>query len=105
MKTRVSSVHEKNYTDVCKLCLKAFSSIYNLRGHIASVHEGIKPFMCEICSKKFDCNTSMKRHIKFIHGERNKLETFKCNICDNPFPFLRKENLKIHMQKHHQEKK
>ena len=53
----ISSIHEREKTNICKICEFKSANKYYLKKHVATVHEGIKPFKCCECDSEYAQNT------------------------------------------------
>jgi uncharacterized Zn-finger protein len=65
----VATVHLRERSHTCKVCLKAFDQKSNRTTHVAIVHRGEsqKPFQCEICRKTFARKVQLTTHVTTVH--------------------------------------
>ncbi|XP_039493628.1 uncharacterized zinc finger protein CG2678 isoform X1 [Drosophila santomea] len=78
----------------CHLCLKKFSSIYNLKRHMLTHNRHTDLKKCSYCSEEFHTEKQMKRHERGHSGE-----LFRCEYCSLVFldvDYLRKHKKRIH---------
>ena len=73
----------------CDLCLKSFSSKFNL-----GVHKVKQKQSCEVCNQHFCSVKSLTFHMKFKHGSKK----FKCVDCGKEF------NSKYNLKRHNETK-
>ncbi|CAH1114389.1 unnamed protein product [Psylliodes chrysocephalus] len=73
--------HTKENPHECKICLKKFRYVQNLKRHENVNHKGSKPFECETCGKKFATLIRKTEHIRIHTGER----PYVCNMCGLTF--------------------
>lgn len=67
------------YTYVCSICNKYFTSQKGVMNHIRC-HENLKSVKCPNCPKMFLYEKHLKNHIERVHSE-----PFKCEYCDRKF--------------------
>ena len=90
-------VHDNSKCFKCDVCLKVFSSNFNLKSHYRT-HTGEKPFACQICDRKFAEKSSLVEH-QATHSE---IKSFKCSICPEDRSFKTKSQLRQHMRFHYE---
>ena len=78
MRTHVDTGDDFVICDICGVCLKSKSSLYN---HRNSVHEK-KTFECVVCQKSFSSKQNKTRHEE-SHGPNKE-----CSICKKTFKRL-----------------
>jgi len=80
-------------------CDLTFASKRNLVNHVRGVHLKERNCICEEegCGEKFVTKVNLERHRRGVHV---KERLFKCADCEKDF--LRKDNLKAHIQTAHQ---
>ena len=76
----------------CDLCMKNFTTKYNLKDHVDNVHKKQKNYTCLHCKKSFFQKGCFKKHSQRIHDK-------KCASCD--MSFLGNISLKMHEKNHH----
>eukprot|EP00183_Erythrolobus_madagascarensis_P003002 CAMPEP_0185852898 /NCGR_PEP_ID=MMETSP1354-20130828/16771_1 /TAXON_ID=708628 /ORGANISM="Erythrolobus madagascarensis, Strain CCMP3276" /LENGTH=312 /DNA_ID=CAMNT_0028554269 /DNA_START=385 /DNA_END=1320 /DNA_ORIENTATION=- len=81
----------------CSLCLKNFTSSFNLKRHITSVHHGDRSFECEICHMRFKLKENLVSHARCVH--RIGARRYTCHCCGKDF--ARKGNLERHFVEQH----
>ena len=91
---------------ICHLCKKYLPSSVSLEIHIR-IHELDQAIPCQVqnCDASFPVKKRLWEHMKTAHGEEKNTwagARFKCDHCDKIFD--NKTTLKIHVQKHSQEK-
>ncbi len=85
--------------EYCPFCEKGFSQKSALRTHIKTMHEHLKPYRCvfENCNAAFSLKVSLKEHMVEHTGQF----PYICMWCQKGFK--QKGNLKIHVQKRHEQ--
>jgi KRAB domain-containing zinc finger protein len=85
----------------CPHCDYLTDNKSSLSKHIKTHNKNrAKNFKCTICEKLFYNNSNLKRHVK-VHNENSLM--FSCQLCN--YKTIRKDYLKIHIAKVHNEKK
>ena len=78
----VNAIHNKDYSNKCGTCGKAFPSDKLLQVHVKVVHAE-KTFQCHLCSSAFGMKTQLNQHIRTVHI---KQVTYPCSVCKERFP-------------------
>ena len=96
----------KVFTFTCPLCRKYLPSSASLEIH-TRIHELDQSISCQVqgCAASFSLKKRLWEHMQTAHGEEKDNwagARFKCDHCDKIFD--NKTGLKIHAQKHSQEK-
>ncbi|XP_055838246.1 gastrula zinc finger protein XlCGF26.1 [Episyrphus balteatus] len=100
-KTALNVHHPKHSIEtpyVCPHCSKGFKWKQGLTSHL-QIHKKEKEMLCDVCGYSTTHMKALKSH-KLTHTG----ELFKCTYPDCTHTTNRKENLKIHMDTHKQER-
>ena len=67
----ILEIHGENKSQ-CSICLRSFTSNYNVKRHIAQFHEEKKPkpFKCSLCDLSFGSRGGLKLHIDSVHEKK-----------------------------------
>uniref|UniRef100_A0A8C6TVU4 C2H2-type domain-containing protein n=1 Tax=Neogobius melanostomus TaxID=47308 RepID=A0A8C6TVU4_9GOBI len=91
-------IHTGEQSFSCSVCLKKFSSGFNLKRHMALHKSRMRiqtgHYRCSVCNKKFDCRSKLEEHARVHKEERS----FSCSVCLKKFSS--ESNLKRHMPVH-----
>ena len=99
LKRHIRNIHLQKHLN-CDECEKMFSTIARLNEHKKAVHV-LKSFKCDQCKYRAKMIHNLKEHIKSVHdGVRDN--SGKCDLCDYQGT---KNNLKIHKESFHENKK
>lgn len=79
----------------CEICLKDFSSSYNMVCHKKRVHFHIKPHACPVCDSSFAVKQELTAHVNRVHKNNRP---FKCTEC--PKRFVNITERKAHLERH-----
>ncbi|XP_037957212.1 zinc finger protein 724 [Teleopsis dalmanni] len=90
--------HSTETPHQCTHCDKAFKWKHGLRDHLLS-HNKEKQMLCDVCGFSTTNMKALKSH-KLLHTG----EFFKCPFTDCKHSTNRKENLKLHIETHKQER-
>jgi len=66
-------IHFNTDGELCKWCLKSFSTKGNLNRHIRSVHLK-ENWVCDMCGRSFHEKQSLLRHKRNIHQDQMEIE-------------------------------
>ncbi|RZF42281.1 hypothetical protein LSTR_LSTR003899 [Laodelphax striatellus] len=95
-----SELHTKKKTYKCDVCPKAFRVPHHLAMHKERAHMSVKKYNCTNCDRVFASRGELMSHIRWSHMGPER--PFECELCQKTFAY--KNNLKIHMRIHTNDK-
>lgn len=98
LKSHMTEVHSREYTEFCSICNKGFFLRQSLKVHMTAHARDGKLNYCDICGKGFRHKVYLEKHVQHVHVEMQDRKKYQCDVCSYETQY--KNVFREHMYKH-----